>query len=109
MLHDDHAQEDRLREDWQLGDCDNGENGCPRCGRCHSVRLGSKPGTALGISCAAALAPAAMARSVPIVRHQRSAHSSLVPVVQTAKVNNLPKRLTAPNDVFLNPSLILQP
>ena len=30
---------------------------------------------------------------------------SLVPVAQMAKVNSLPKRLTAPNEVFLIPSL----
>jgi hypothetical protein len=51
------------------------------------------------------LASAAMARSVPTVRHQQSVRPSLVPVVQMTKVNSLPKRLTVPIGVFLIPSL----
>ena len=70
------------------------------------MQLGSQPATDLDTSCAVVLASVAMARSVSTVRHQQLAHPSLVPVVQMAKVNSLPKGLTAPNGVFLIPSLI---
>lgn len=31
MLNGD--EEERLIQEWSLGDYDNGENGCPKCGR----------------------------------------------------------------------------
>lgn len=32
-LAKEQAEEDAIREAWALGDYDNGENGCPHCGR----------------------------------------------------------------------------
>lgn len=64
------------------------------------VQLGSQLATGLDTSCGGVWAKAAMDRSVSTVRHRRSVRPSLVPVVQVAKVNSLPKRLTAPNGSF---------
>jgi ribosomal protein L37AE/L43A len=41
MILVDYDEEDSLRSEWSIGDYDNGDSGCPNCGRHRLCKCGN--------------------------------------------------------------------